>query len=100
MLERTARAKEIDQRVAEGINTTADEPGARPSRPLCETGNPIARQFDRPKPCRIGKRPQRDDAERGAGIGDSATKLQEIDIKPRISVEQEEAVVEQVAGMP
>jgi len=100
VLERTARGEVVDHRVTEGIDATADKPGARPRWPLGEVNNPVVRQLDRPKPRRIGERPQRNDPERRAGIGDSATKLQEIDVKPRISVEQEEAVVEQVARMP
>ncbi len=80
--ERTIRLELVDQGAAEGVDTAADEPRAGLRRPLGKARNPVAGHFDRAKSRRIGKAAQRNKAERRTSVGDPATELREIDVKP------------------
>ena len=94
------RAEVIDQSAAKDIDTTADQPGTGPWRPSSKSGDPVAHQFNGPKPRRIGQRPYCNDTHRGVRGGQAAIKVQQVDIEPRISVKKQEPVVESIAGLP
>lgn len=99
-LERANGLQAVNERTPKRINAAAHHPGARHHRALGEAGNSPVGQGRRSVPGRIRDLAQGDRADRRRLVRQSETKIEQIDIEPGISVEQEEPIVEPLTGLP
>ena len=99
-LERTAAIEPVGQRTLEHIDAAAHQPISRTLGAFAKSGKSTVVNFDHPITGSI--RQQSDGNCAGCGwLADGAAgKFEQIDIEPRVAVEQKEPVIEAVARMP
>src|SRR6516165_5569951 len=99
-LERTAATEPVGQRTLEHRDAAAHQPTSRTLRASAKSGKSTVVNFDHPITGSI--RQQSDGNCAGCGwLADGAAgKFEQIDIEPRVAVEQKEPVIEAVARMP